>query len=337
MNHKRRTIASGFTLVELLVVIAIIGILVGLLLPAVQAAREAARRMSCSNNMKQIGLALHNYHDTHRVFPYSVSASGAIATGSATPATGGVLNHRGWMLLLPFIELQNLQDQIDMNLPTGGHNSNGKGLAGPAPGAAGNANDVAVSTVVEAFMCPSDPNPTHYSTAGSSHYSISAGTTSLLGALTNYDFNCARTYSSAEKWSRTTFATRRMFGHDESSKMRDLTDGTSHSAAVCETLRATIDGESQAWGFTKWVGHGVGLDYSRGINDNACCGWDSTPYARASRPSQLGNWSTVGSTHPGGAQVTFADGSVHFLSDTTDLVVLQQLSYISDGQPVGEY
>ncbi|WP_417735823.1 DUF1559 domain-containing protein [Rosistilla oblonga] len=332
-----KRIRTGFTLVELLVVIAIIGILVGLLLPAVQAAREAARRMSCSNNMKQIGLALHNYHDTHQAFPYSVSASGAIATGSATPATGGVLNHRGWMLLLPFIELQNLQDQIDMNLPTGGHNSNGKGLAGPAPGAAGNANDVAVSTVIDAFLCPSDPNPNQYTNTGSTHYSISVGTTSLLGAFTNYDFNSARTYSSAEKWSRTTFETRRMFGHDESSKMRDVTDGTSNSAAVCETLRATIDGESQTWGFTKWVGHGVDLAYGRGINDNECCGWTTPPYAQVPRKSRLGAWSTVGSTHPGGAQVTFADGSVHFISETTDQIVLNRISYISDGQPIGDY
>lgn len=328
---------SGFTLVELLVVIAIIGILVGLLLPAVQAAREAARRMSCSNNMKQIGLALHNYHDTHSAFPYSVSASGAIATGSATPAANGILNHRGWMLMLPFIELQNLQDQIDMNLPTGGHDRHGAGLAGPAPGSAGNANDVAVSTVVEAFLCPSDPNPEQYTSAGDANYSIAAGTSSLLGAFTNYDFNSIRTYSDAQKWSRNTFESRRMFGHDESAKMRDVTDGTSNSAAVCETLRATIDGVSQAWGYSKWVGHGVDLGYSRGINDNECCGWTTPPYAQVPRKSRLGAWSTVGSTHPGGAQVTFADGSVHFLSETTDLVVLQRISMISDGQPVGAF
>lgn len=337
LMRQKKNQRSGFTLVELLVVIAIIGILVGLLLPAVQAAREAARRMSCSNNMKQIGLALHNYHDTHRVFPYSVSASGAVDAGSAVPASNGVLNHRGWMLLLPFIELQNLQDQVDMNLPTGSYDRSGKGLAGPAPGAAGNANDIVVSTVVDAFMCPSDPNPTHYTTTSSTSYSISPSTTSLMGAYTNYDFNVRRTSSTVEKWGRDTFATKRLFGNDESSRMRDVTDGTSSTAAVCETLRATIDGVSQTWGYVKWVGHGVDLAYSRGINDNECCGWDAIPYARASRPSQLGEWSTVGSTHPGGAQVTFADGSVHFLSETTNQVVLNRISYLSDGEVVGEY
>ncbi|QDV14196.1 Fimbrial protein precursor [Rosistilla oblonga] len=333
MNKVR----TGFTLVELLVVIAIIGILVGLLLPAVQAAREAARRMSCSNNMKQIGLALHNYHDTHSAFPYSVSASGSVESGSATPATGGVLNHRGWMLLLPFIELQNLQDQIDMNLPTGGYDRASKGLAGPAPGAAGNPNDVAVSTVVDAFLCPSDPNPTQYTSTSSAHYSIAPGSTNLLGAYTNYDFSVRRASNWSNKWTRDTFESRRMFGYDESSKMRDLTDGTSNTAAVCETLRATIDGVSQTWGYSKWVGHGVDLAWSRGINDNECCGWDSPPYQRDTRRSKLGEWATVGSTHPGGAQVTFGDGSVHFLSETTDQVVLNRISYVSDGQPVGDF
>src|SRR6056297_3670109 len=116
-NHFSRT---GFTLVELLVVIAIIGVLVGLLLPAVQAAREAARRMSCSNNMKQLGLALHNYHDTHNEFPYSVALSGSIESGSAAPGPN-TRNHRGWLLILPFIEQQNLQEQLDLRLATGAY------------------------------------------------------------------------------------------------------------------------------------------------------------------------------------------------------------------------
>ncbi|WP_417746301.1 DUF1559 domain-containing protein [Rosistilla oblonga] len=327
----------GFTLVELLVVIAIIGILVGLLLPAVQAAREAARRMSCSNNMKQIGLALHNYHDTHRVFPYSTSGDGSVTAESAAPAANGVLNHRGWMLLLPFIELQNLQDQIDMNLPTGGYDRGGVGFAGPKPGEAGNANDVVVSTSVEAFLCPSDPNPTHYP-SDSSAYSISAGTTSLLGAYTNYDFSMRRLSSTAEKWSRDTgFTSKRLFGHDESSRFRDITDGTSNTVAVAETLRAVVDGSVPTWGYAKWAGQGADLGWSRGINDNECCNWDSPPNSRTPRSSQLGEWGTVGSTHPGGAQAVFADGSVHFLTETTDQVILNNIAAISDGNVVGEF
>ena len=106
-----RRMKQGFTLVELLVVIAIIGILVGLLLPAVQAAREAARRMSCSNNVKQIGLSMHNYHDTYNSFP-----QGAVAKfGTAMPNTN--LYVSAFASTLPFIEQGNLQSLYNFNVP----------------------------------------------------------------------------------------------------------------------------------------------------------------------------------------------------------------------------
>lgn len=327
----------GFTLVELLVVIAIIGVLVGLLLPAVQAAREAARRMSCSNNLKQIGLALHNYHDTFNQFPYSVMNSGSITSGSAQPAPGQVRNHRGWLLVLPFIEQQNLQEQLNLSLATGAYTRDSNSIDGPLPGEPGNPNDLVVSTPVETFLCPSDANPTNYTSTGSANYSISPGTTTLRGAFTNYDFSVRRTSSWDRNWEEHNFVERRLFGQNDSSKFRDIVDGTSNTVAVCETLRATRNGVSQTWGYAKWVGHGVDLTYSRGINFHLCCSWDSPPFERSWRPSQLGDWSTAGSLHPGGAQVTFADGSVHFISETTDLAVLRQLAYIGDGQPLGEY
>ncbi|TWU26592.1 Type II secretion system protein G precursor [Novipirellula galeiformis] len=329
----------GFTLVELLVVIAIIGVLVGLLLPAVQAAREAARRMSCSNNMKQIGLALHNYHSAFKKFPYSAAGFGSMTSGSAVAGLTKVRNHRGWIGLLPYIEQQALYDQTDLSLATGAYerDTSKSTISGPKPGEPGNANDIVVSTVVEAFMCPSDTNPTNYTTTSSPHYSISPGTTTLQGAFTNYDFSVRRASESTPKWSEDSMTSRRMFGIDDWSRMRDLTDGTSNTIAVAETLRSVINGVAQTWGYAKWVGSGVDSAWARGINDNACCGWDSPPNSRAQLPSRLGEWSTSGSLHPGGAQFTLADGSVRFLSDSTESTIMLRLGYIADGQVLGEF
>ncbi|MFG0262425.1 MAG: DUF1559 domain-containing protein [Novipirellula sp. JB048] len=337
VGARRRS--RGFTLVELLVVIAIIGVLVGLLLPAVQAAREAARRMSCSNNMKQLGLALHNYHDTHQKFPYSVAGSGSIESGTAIPGMGNVRNHRGWLGLLPFIEQSALYEAIDFSMATGAYvrNSGQSSIGGPKPGEPGNANDVVVSTSLPAFLCPSDPGPTHYSSTTYANYAISPGTTSLKGAFTNYDFSVQRTSSGDDNWSQESMSTRRMFGMNDQSRMRDVLDGTSNTVAICETIRETWNGESVTWGYSKWVGHGVDLTYPQGLNFNKCCSWYSPPFAEpGARPSRLGDWSTSGSLHPGGAQFTFADGSVHFLSDSVDLLILQRLAYIADGEVVPE-
>ena len=338
MKTNSRTV--GFTLVELLVVIAIIGILVALLLPAIQAAREAARRTQCVNHMKQIGLALHNYHDTHKMFPYSVSGSGSITSGTASPADGRVLNHRGWLLVLPFLEMEALYNELDLNLATGSQ-PNRRGdqvVGGLRPGDPGNANDRVVSTAVPAFLCPSDANPTHYASVGDGNYAIAAGATTLQGAFTNYDFSVRRTSSSAASWREDSITSRRLFGHDSSSRMGDILDGTSNVVAVCETLRLTWDGVSQTWGYAKWVGHGVDLAHVWGINENRCCSWDATPFARTPVLShRLADWSSAGSMHPGGANFTFADGSVSFLRTGTDQVVFNRLAMISDGEPVGQY
>jgi prepilin-type N-terminal cleavage/methylation domain-containing protein len=331
-KHERK----AFTLVELLVVIAIIGVMVGLLLPAVQAAREAARRMQCSNNMKQLGLGLHNYESAYKRFPYAVGASGSITSGSAVPGALRARNHKGWIMVLPFIEQQSLYDLADLRLATGAYVVGSNTVSGPLPGQAGNANDVVVSTVVESFLCPSDPGPTNYATTSNANYSISPSSTTRQGAFTNYDFSVRATAGGAELWTRDPATTRRMFGMDESSRIRDVVDGTSNTVMVCETLRNVIDGVAQTWGYSKWVGNGVDLASTAGINNLMCCSWTTPPFANAQIPSRLGSWSTAGSMHPGGAQFTLCDASVRFISESTDLTILQRLAFVADGQVIGE-
>src|SRR5438132_1655199 len=131
----RKTERDAFTLIELLVVIAIVGVLTGLLLPAVQKARESANRLKCQNNLKQIGLALHNYHDANRSFPPGYRASVPYYDG-ATDTTPGW----GWgAFILPFIEQGNLDRQLNFNQPV--------------------QNSLVIQTMVKVYLCPSDFTP----------------------------------------------------------------------------------------------------------------------------------------------------------------------------------
>jgi prepilin-type N-terminal cleavage/methylation domain-containing protein len=145
----------AFTLIELLVVIAIIAVLIALLLPAVQQARESARRTQCKNNLKQIGLALHNYHDVANMFPYSSNA--AACTAKSIPSIIPVIkNQTGWVLLLPYFDQGPLYNTIDHSSAMGSWlNSSGLTLAGPN-GVVPAANATAGSLKLNALLCPSD-------------------------------------------------------------------------------------------------------------------------------------------------------------------------------------
>jgi len=303
--------------VELLVVIAIIGILVALLLPAIQAAREAARRSQCSNNLKQLGLALHNYHDTYKVFPavgYGRGWAGDTAgAGTANDWAEGpnILNHNSWVSLAPFYEQQALYNAYNFSGAACTWKNNSSRPVAPVPPE----NLEVITQIVPVFSCPSDGF--NIRTKTSAWYAPANSN----GVRTNYDFSAYRTVWSFNWWPNLTdMRYKYMFSTNTSSSMADVTDGTSNTVAVNETVHNVTDGDCPAWGFRGWVY--TGIDISTGINR-----WDwpvlGSWYTgdRTPRAGRLFSWGLGGSLHPGGAHTCMADGSVRFLSDSTEGMV----------------
>jgi prepilin-type N-terminal cleavage/methylation domain-containing protein len=216
VNGKRRL---AFTLVELLVVIAIIGILIALLLPAVQAAREAARRSQCTNNLKQIGLGLHNYESAYNSFPFRMGGTRSGTTNNAGRASG-------WIPLLPFMENAPLYDAIK---------TGSGGIAwGPSPAVDDN-TDAATRfapwySQVPGLLCPSDPRTSKTdSNPGKSNYAFSMGDSITAPASSTRD-GITYTAGNGESISRH----RGIFWNLSGTRLRDITDGTSNTIAVSE-------------------------------------------------------------------------------------------------------
>jgi prepilin-type N-terminal cleavage/methylation domain-containing protein/prepilin-type processing-associated H-X9-DG protein len=339
---KRRTPPqAGFTLVELLVVISIIGVLVALLLPAVQAAREAARRMSCTNNMKQLGLALHNYHDTYKVFPAASYAykGCTINAAAVAPYTGPfagsspTLNVSGWLGVLPFCEQSAIADKWNKNEcvsdANGAGNNPGPLIGDPIL----NGNGALVAQKLPIFLCPSNPVRDHFISVADTalpHYCIKNGNT-LQGAHTCYDFSVL-CHTACNVWNVTPAHIKRMFGENSNTNIGAVVDGTSNTIMIGETTADVINGAGNAWGFRGWVMVGVDAactqQTGRGINV-----WfrATTPTARII--GQLGSWAWAGSNHPGGCNFVMGDGSVSFVSQTIDFTLLNDLCTMSGGIP----
>ncbi len=301
----------GFTLIELLVVIAIIAILVALLLPAVQQAREAARRSQCKNNLKQFGLALHNYHDTHGVFPPGQVASGDCAVGSPPPT---VMNMNGLVLLLPGIEQGPLYDQLDFSQAFDSRRSQTVGgvdmTSIPLAGGGHTFNRNIVDNVrVGMFSCPSDPNN-----------SISK---------TSYDFIARRVHTDCNRWDTLAQNAKFMFEDGSRCQMKDITDGTSNTAMMTETRKDCCGNGSHAqWSWRGWVQIGLSLSLSA-PNNTWRSGTDFAP--------RLGDWGFTGSWHKGGLHVLLADGAVRFMSENTAGPIRVGLDRIGDGTVIGEW
>ena len=296
-----RVSRSAFTLIELLVVIAIIAILVALLLPAVQQAREAARRSSCKNNLKQIGLAMQNYHDVHSTFP-----PGYVRRAGSDPRQPNT----GWgVYILPQLEQAALYDLIDTE-------SNGFSVDWNTDNQA--LFEVARS-VVNPYMCPSDPSDG-----------------------INQDWVINNSLTGDKKVGKSNYqANKPLFDLNSKLKMRDITDGTSNTFFIGEKtsqngFRAGIWMGAHKWGsdpthytdesiFGRAIGATGGVDYR--INGDGTGAADPNPHLK----------NNFSSTHQGGAQFVFADGSVHFLSENLSKEVYEALATPSGGEVVGEF
>ena len=319
--HKR-----GFTLIELLVVIAIIAILIALLLPAVQQAREAARRTQCRNNMKQLGLALHNYESSHTLFPPAGIGYGWCNASATNVGTNMILNLNGLTLILPYMDQTPISSQLNYSVAMQGLNTGCCcGLVGNTTGvlAQNPATHAALMNQnLAVFRCPSD-NGNPYQGVGTCY----GTTTGNGGVKTNYDFITSRSDFSCNNWRIQATNLRRMFGENSSTRMGAVKDGTSNTMMVGETTLEVYNGRTASWGYRGWVMTGIDLETS-GINR-----W----YYSAGVPvipGRLASWGYAGSTHTGGAHFTFADGSVRFLSENMNLTLLTNLAKMADGQIV---
>ncbi len=291
MRRFRRT--TGFTLVELLVVIAIIGVLVALLLPAVQAAREAARRMSCGNNLKQIALSAHTYHNTYQAFPPAFLYKPPYAANGRGPNNTPFW---GWSsFLLPFIEQQPLHERLNVGTTH---------LL------------VAVNTPIlldmmqkpiPSFRCPSDTGPP-----------LQVGSPCLLDgkatAVSNYVGSNGSRYFRGRNNNHLNIG---MFVEHVSISIRDVLDGTSNTAFIGERRWSVSDINSRLRISRAANIFGVRRHNSGNQGTNAVMG--------SGRAKLNYNWSHTGrsrmsfsSEHPGGAQFALADASVRFIPETIE-------------------
>lgn len=320
----------GFTLIELLVVIAIIAVLVALLLPAVQQAREAARRSQCKNNLKQHGLALHNYHEVANQFPPAIIGSGRLGGGGAAYSTQIVLNTTGTVLLLPYLDQAPMYNQYNFNVPSSISSPYGRPLAGGAT--TSNANQPIYTQSLAVATCPSDQMPASvYSnavnTSSNFYESNNARRSNYLfstGNYTDYDVQYGSLASST---------VRGAFGNDGAASIADIKDGTSNTIAIGESkqLGKTSASFGPFWGagvHTCCHGYTPNASYTVNANYNA-----AVPPAV---PLQYA-WG-FGSAHVGGAHFLMCDGAVRFISDNVDfLSTFQPLNRIKDGMVIGDF
>jgi prepilin-type N-terminal cleavage/methylation domain-containing protein/prepilin-type processing-associated H-X9-DG protein len=319
LRANRNLCRAAFTLVELLVVIAIIGILVALLLPAVQAAREAARRSQCVNNMKQCGLATANYESARKIFPIGLQ----VIWHSGKKSTAPEPLHTAQCRILAEIEESSLSDQYDFDY-----------YRFDSP------NREILQNSIKAFQCPSDVNG-------------SVGGTNINYGHSNFVvcFGPAKMRTNPSRPPQ--YITDGLFQWDIGRKIKDVTDGTSKTALGSELL----SGEASAGGAGQWDARGMwGIHYigSHSYNHfntpNSSAGdaLSTASYDRCvetpNMPCDIADASTVYTTsqvaarsrHTGGVNVVYADAHVSFTQDGIDLVVWRAIASIRGGEVYSE-
>jgi prepilin-type N-terminal cleavage/methylation domain-containing protein/prepilin-type processing-associated H-X9-DG protein len=318
---------KAFTLIELLVVIAIIGILIALLLPAVQAVRESAARVECQNNLKQFGLACHNYHDAHQTFP----PGSLFIPGTDWSNLNWSANKGTWLIYtLPFIEQENLYKQIP-NLSTPDFDSIGGAVtAGVLPRA-----------LPKQLRCPSDD------------YLLNGPFSNYVGSLGPQcvDDKCGATpfavycnqpswgYGPSDEDEPNIAGIRGMFSRFSTAlRIADCRDGTTTTLLLGESLPGT-NAHMQAGWYTAYGSQLsttiIPINYFVSDTDTSWCGSADAGPAHSMFNNNV-SWG-FRSRHRLGANFTFADGSVHFLRETIDHKTFQLLGCRNDGQTVGPY
>ena len=296
----------GFTLIELLVVIAIIAVLIALLLPAVQQAREAARRSQCKNNLKQLGLAMHNYHEVTNKFPPGNLYAGA---GASHPRQGGAYGNWastspgaswGWALhILPYVEAANVYNKVDVNSPP--YTSNwAEGGVNKGADTTSTVNQAVCQSQPPAFVCPS------VARLGSEKefkdYAINAGT--FAACCPERDMGTTHLG---------------IANRNTSYSFRDITDGTTNTLMLAEQSHRFTGSTIYSNPFM-WVIHTTDGYFSSFYTPNKQYG------------SDIGRW--CGSPHVGGVHAAMCDGSVKFFSDNIDANLWKALSTRASGEVV---
>ncbi len=327
----------GFTLVELLVVIAIIGILIALLLPAVQAAREAARRMQCTNNMKQFGLAIHCFLDVHRKLPTAWTCEPKpLSPHPSYKNNSPPDQHTVFAQILPFMEQDVLKELFNFEYRT-----------------LDDMNREATNHEITSYQCPSDDAQGRKIIAGlsgdryysRSNYAVCLGSNTMV-------INSGGTIASLAAMGKTfnpniTLDNDGAFCPCENKKIADLTDGTSHIVLASEVRAGQADGGSTGWdtrGWWSWPNMG-GCIYTHLTTPNTTIADLMYPSECPPDPpndmpctvnggSQDEHFAAARSRHPGGVNALFGDGHVSFFNDDIDATVWQWLGSIKDGNTI---